>query len=92
MAGDTGDRVIRYRVPKDPVQIDSYSGALVSARMHINACRCDGRGRETFMPSEAKELNSREESRINVSPVDLVGTAPKLLIRRAFVRRKLFPG
>lgn len=34
---DTGDRVIRYRVPQDTVQMDSYSGALLSMRMHINA-------------------------------------------------------
>lgn len=33
---DTRDRVIRYHVPQDIVQMDSYSAALLSTSMHIN--------------------------------------------------------
>lgn len=39
---DTRDRVIRYHVPQDIAQMDSYSAALLSTSMHING--------PTFLP------------------------------------------
>lgn len=46
---DTRDRVIRYHVPQDIVQMDSYSAALLSTSMHINGMPA------TFQPLKAEE-------------------------------------
>lgn len=51
---DTGDRVIRYRVPQDAVQMDSYSNAFLSMCMHANEITI-------FKSLKATELNLSDE-------------------------------
>lgn len=43
--------------PRDAVQIDSYSGALLSAHMHVNAWLCVERGNGAFKPPQGEGIS-----------------------------------